>query len=231
MDVDYIQKCLDNKDSIFKVLTKEQKEELSETAACVTYKKNEIIFKEGFTPTGLLSLIKGKVKIFKDGYGGKEQILRLAKPGDFIGYRALFANEAYNASAGAFEDSIVCIIDRTNLFGIIQKNPQFAIQIIHFLATEMGEAESNLISLTQKHLRGRLAESLIRLAETYGFEKDNATIKIQMYREDLANLANMTTSNAIKTLYSFKEENVIEINGKKIKILNMAKLQKISKLG
>jgi len=231
MDVDYIQKCIDNKESIFKVLSKEQKDKLLETMTCVTYKKNEVIFKEGFTPTGLLSLAQGKVKIFKDGYGGKEQILRLAKPGDFIGYRALFADEYYNASAGAFEDSIVCIIDSNFLFKIIKENSLFAIQIIKFLATEMGEAEKNLVSLTQKHLRGRLAESVIRLAETYGFEKDNATIKIQMYREDLANLANMTTSNAIKTLYSFREENVIEINGKKIKILDFAKLQKISKLG
>lgn len=231
MEVDYLQKCINNKDSIFKVLSKEHKNKLLDTTTCVTYKKNEIIFKEGFTPTGLLSLAKGKVKIFKDGYGGKEQILRLAKPGDFIGYRALFSNEVYNASAGAFEDSTVCIIDKISLYSVIHESPLFAIQIITFLATEMGEAESNLISLTQKHLRGRLAESLIRLAETYGFEKDNATIKIQMYREDLANLANMTTSNAIKTLYSFREENVIEINGKKIKILDFTKLQKISKLG
>jgi CRP-like cAMP-binding protein len=231
MNIDYCHKCIDNKESIFKVLSLEQKEILLSSMSCITYKRNEIIFKEGFNPTGLLSLAKGKVKIFKDGLSGKEQILRLAKPGDFIGYRALFANDSYNASAGAFEDSVVCVINKDDLFKVVEQNHLFAVQIINFLAQELGEAENNLISLTQKHLRGRLAESLIRLAETYGFEADNATIKIQMYREDLANLANMTTSNAIKTLYSFKEEKVIELNGKKIRILDLQRLQRISQLG
>ncbi len=231
MGIDYCQKCIDNKESIFKVLSKEEKEFLLDNMSCISYKRNEIIFKEGFNPTGLLTLAKGKVKIFKDGYGSKEQILRLAKQGDFIGYRALFANETYNASAGAFEDSVVCLMERDALYKVIQENSLFAMQIIYFLAKEMGDAESKLVSLTQKHLRGRLAESLIRLAETYGFENDNATIKIQMYREDLANLANMTTSNAIKTLYGFRDEKVIEINGKKIKILDYQKLQRISRLG
>ncbi len=231
MNQDYCHKCIDNKDSIFKVLSNEQKEILLSSMTCITYRRNEIIFKEGFNPTGLLSLAKGKVKIFKDGLSGKEQILRLAKPGDFIGYRALFAADYYNASAGAFEDSIVCIINKEDLYKVIEQNYLFGVQIITFLAHELGESESNLISLTQKHLRGRLAESLIRLSETYGFENDSATIKIQMYREDLANLANMTTSNAIKTLYSFRDEKVIELNGKKIKILDLQKLERISRLG
>lgn len=231
MNQDYCHKCIENKNSIFKVLSNEQKDILLSSMSCITYKRNEIIFKEGFNPTGLLSLAKGKVKIFKDGLSGKEQIIRLAKPGDFIGYRALFANDFYNASAGAFEDSVVCIVNKEDLYKVIEQNHLFGIQIITFLAQELGEAENNLVSLTQKHLRGRLAESLIRLSETYGFESDSATIKIQMYREDLANLANMTTSNAIKTLYSFRDEKVIELNGKKIKILDIQKLEKISRLG
>jgi len=224
-------KCVDNNDTIFKVLTKKQKEFLISGMTSITYKKNEIIYKEGFSPNGLISLAKGKVKIFKDGVSGKEQIIRLCRPGDFIGYRALFANDYYNASAAAFEDSVICIINREQLFSIIEKNAQFALQIINFLAKEIGDAENNIVSLTQKHLRGRLAESLIRLADTYGFEADNKTIKIMLFREDLANLANMTTSNAIKTLYGFREEEIIELDGKKIKILDFHKLEKISKVG
>jgi len=228
---DYCHKCIENKNSIFKVLTNEQKDILVASMNCISYKKNEIIFKEGFNPTGLISLAKGKVKIYKDGLSGKEQILRLAKPGDFIGYRALFATDHYNASAGAFEDSIVCIINKEDLFKVVEQNYLFAVQIITFLARELGEAENNLVSLTQKHLRGRLAESILRLADTYGYESDGATVKIQLYREDLANLANMTTSNAIKTLYNFRDEKVIELDGKKIKVLDYQKLERISRIG
>ena len=227
----YCSKCIDNKESIFKVLTIEQKNKLLEGMNCISYKKTEIIFKEGFNPNGLISLAKGKVKIFKDGINGKEQIIRLARTGDFIGFRALFADDYYTASAGAFEDSIVCIINKDQLFSIIKENSLFAFQIITFLAKELGEAESSIISLTQKHLRGRLAESLLRLSSTYGFETDEQTIKINLYRDDLANLSNMTTSNAIKTLYNFRDEKIIELDGKKIKILASSTLEKISKMG
>lgn len=231
MSINLCIQCLENKNSIFKVLSNEEKDTLAASMSCVLYKKNEIIFKEGFSPAGLMILAKGKVKVFKDGLNGKEQIIRLNKVNDFIGYRALFATELYNASASAFEDSTVCIIARDTLFKVIEKNNLFAFQIINFLAKELGDSESNLVSLTQKHLRGRLAESLIRLAETYGFEDDNVTVKIQMYREDLANLANMTTSNAIKTLYGFRDEKVIELDGKRIKVLDYNRLERISKLG
>lgn len=231
MQKEYCYKCVEDKNSIFKALTTEQRDTLVANMNCISYKKNEIIFKEGFDPPGLISLAKGKVKIFKDGLTGKEQILRLAKPGDFIGYRAIFANDSYNASAGAFEDSVVCIITKDCLLRIIEQNYQFAIEIITFLAKDIGDVENILVSLTQKHLRGRLAESIIRLAETYGYENDNITIKIQLYREDLANLANMTTSNAIKTLYNFRDEQVIDLDGKKIKILDYPKLERISRIG
>ena len=87
------------------------------------------------------------------------------------------------------------------------------------------------MSLTQKHIRGRLAESLILLAEKYGFEHDNTTLKVYMSREDIANLSNMTTSNAIRTLSTFANEKLITIDGRKIKILDLARLDRISKLG
>lgn len=231
MNSNFCQKCIDNQESIFKVLTKEQKHILLSSMNCISYRKNEIIFKEGFNPSGLISLAKGKVKIFKDGINGKEQIIRLARPGDFIGFRALFANDSYNASAGAFEDSVVCIFNKNKLAKIIEENYLFSIQIINFLANKLGQAENHIVSLTQKHLRGRLAESLLRLADTYGFESDNQTVKICLYREDLANLANMTTSNAIKTLYNFRDERVIELDGKKIKVLNYQVLERISRMG
>ena len=85
--------------------------------------------------------------------------------------------------------------------------------------------------LVLKHIRGRLAESLIFLKDTYGYEDDNKTIKIYLSREDVANLSNMTTSNAIRTLSTFAQEGVIAIDGRKIRILDLPKLERISELG
>jgi CRP-like cAMP-binding protein len=87
------------------------------------------------------------------------------------------------------------------------------------------------MSLTQKHIRGRLAESLLVLKETYGTENDGKTIRISLSREDIANLSNMTTSNAIRTLSSMATEDIIEMEGRRIRIKDLYELERISALG
>lgn len=223
--------CLENKKSIFSNLTPREKDILYQNHICTRYNKNEIIFKEGDRPTGLICLSEGKVKIYTEGISGREQIVRLAKPVEFIGFRALFAEENYIASAVTIEESTVCIIEKESLFKLFRMNSQLSMSVIKFLATELGFSNRRTVTLTQKHIRGRLAESLLFLIEIYGFENDDSTIKVYLSREDIANLSNMTTSNAIRTLGSFASENIIGIEGRKIKIININQLEKISDLG
>jgi CRP-like cAMP-binding protein len=221
----------ENTKSIFYNLPQNEKELLNKNSTYSYYKKGEIIFKEGDKPTGLICLSEGKVKIFKEGIGGREQIVRMASPVGFIGYRALFAEENYISSAIAIEDSIICVIDKDCLYRILLLDSALALNIIKIMATELGFSISRIVSLTQKHIRGRLAESLLFLKNKYGLENDNATINAYLSREDIANLSNMTTSNAIRTLSNFASEEVISISGRKIKILNVEKLEKINRLG
>jgi len=223
--------CLEGKSSIFSILTISQRETLKNNTICVNYKKGEIIYKEGFYPQGLVCLSEGKVKIFREGVGGREQIIRLAKSGDFIGFRALFANDYYIASAIAIEDSNICVIDKTTLYKLIEENSKLALEFISMLANQLGDSNIRTVSLTQKHIRGRLAESLLVLVDVYGFEDDGRTIKVSLGREDLANLSNMTTSNAIRTLSIFASEHLVELIGKKIKILNQREIERISNSG
>ena len=223
--------CIDNPKSVFHVLTPEEKDHLKKNHLCAFYKKGKIIFKEGDRPTGLICLSEGKVKVFKEGVGGREQIVRMANPIGFIGYRALFAEENHTATAVAIEDSIVCIIEKNSLYQLLHNNPALSISIIKSFATELGFTINRTVTLTQKHIRGRLAESLIFLKDTYGYEEDEKTIKIYLSREDVGNLSSMTTSNAIRTLSNFAQEGIIFIDGRKIKILNLAKLERISELG
>lgn len=223
--------CIENRMSVFNVLTPAEKELLVKNYTCQDYKKGEIIFKEGDKPSGLICLSEGKVKVFKEGVGGREQIVRMASPVGFIGYRALFAEENHTATAVAIEDSTICIINREAIYKLLRLNSELCLSIIKAFATELGFSNNRTVTLTQKHIRGRLAESLIFLKDTYGFEDDNSTIKIYLSREDIANLSNMTTSNAIRTLSTFASEGVIGIDGRKIKILDLGKLEKISELG
>jgi CRP/FNR family transcriptional regulator, polysaccharide utilization system transcription regulator len=225
------QNCTKDKNSIFRLLNKEESELFENNKQCTGFKKGEVIYKEGDMPTGLICLCSGKVKIFKEGVGGRDQIIKMERPVNFIGFRALFAEERYIASAVAIEDCALCFLEKSILEKIIKSNGDFALRIINILAKELGFSNERTVSLTQKHIRGRLAESLLVLANTFGYEEDGKTIKIYLSREDLANLSNMTTSNAIRTLSTFAAEGVISIDGRRIGIDNVYELRKISTLG
>ena len=227
----YIQYCIESPGSIFKSLKTTEREVIVRNHSYAHYRKGEIIFKEGEKPPGLISLAAGKVKIFKEGVGGREQILRMAKPAGLLGFRALFAGSVYSASAIAIEDSTICIIEKDAFFNLVKESPELSLRIIQMLSDELGFSNNRTVSLTQKHIRGRLAESLLVLRDPYGFETDGKTIRAYLSREDIANLSNMTTSNAIRTLSTFAAENVISIDGRKIKILDPPKLNRISSLG
>ncbi len=114
---------------------------------------------------------------------------------------------------------------------ILTGHIDLAMFFIHELSRNLGGSDTKIVNLTQKHIRGRLAEALLILVDNYGLEDDDATMKIYMSREDLANLSNMTTSNAIRTLSNFVNEKLILVDGRRIKILNEPQLRKISKFG
>lgn len=160
------------------------------------------------------------------------QIIRLIKPVQYFGYRAYFAGEPYVSSAATLEPSTLGTLPMALVQDMIAKNNNLAMFFIHELSRNLGSSDTKIVNLTQKHIRGRLAEALIVLLDNYGYEEDdNMTLKIYMGREDLANLSNMTTSNAIRTLSNFVSEHLIVVDGRKIKILNESMLRKISKFG
>ena len=114
---------------------------------------------------------------------------------------------------------------------LVSENNDLAWFFIKQLSVDLGIADERTVNLTQKHIRGRLAESILFLKESYGLEEDGCTLSIYLSREDLANLSNMTTSNAIRTLSNFAAEKIIAIDGRKIKIIAEDKLEKISRIG
>jgi CRP/FNR family transcriptional regulator, polysaccharide utilization system transcription regulator len=227
----HIEQCLEGSHSLLKGLSQKEKELLVQHHTYAHYKKGEILLKEGERPHGLICLASGKVKVFKEGVGGREQILRMVRPQGFIGYRAIFADSCYSSSAVAIEESAICIFEKDCVIKMIRKNADLALLLIKIFAEELGFSNNRTVSLTQKHIRGRLAESLLVLRDTYGFENDGRTIQVYLSREDIANLSNMTTSNAIRTLSTLASEDIIAIEGRKIMILDVNKLERISDLG
>lgn len=194
-------------------------------------KKNDFAYKIGQETRTITCLIKGKLKIFKASANGKDQIIRVVKPIGFLGYRAFFADEDYTTSAIAIESSVIATIPLTIIVELMHANPHVALFFLKHLSTVLGVADQRLVNLSQKHVRGRLADTLLFLQDTYGYEEDNQTLNVYLSRKELASLSNMTTSNAIRTLSSFATDGWIETDRRRIKILNKTMLQKISDLG
>ena len=227
----YLEQCLEGPYSLFRDLPDKEKEFLIQDHHCASLKRGEMILHEGGRPAGLYCLACGKVKVYKQGIGGREQIIKMVRPQGLIGFAAFITGTTYSSSAVVLEDSGICRFDREPFMKLLRRNPDLSMTLMRMMAVELSFSNKRTVSLTQKHIRGRLAESLLVLRDTYGMENDGRTIRAYVSREDLACFSNMTTSNAIRTLSMFATESVIALEGKKISIVDSARLEKISAMG
>jgi CRP-like cAMP-binding protein len=224
----YIEICLEGSASVFKGLSPAEKELIDQHHHYVVYKKGDLAIKEGDKARGVICLVSGKLKIFRVGVGGREQILKMVRPYGLIGYRVLFSESFQIVSVMAIEDSAICILDKNTLIKILRNNAEMSFKLMKAITEDLTFAYNRTVSLSQKHIRGRIAESLLILRDTYGLEADGKTLRVLLSREDIAHLSNMTTSNAIRTLSSMASEGLIELEGRKISIPDMSVIERIS---
>lgn len=224
------QSCTARFKSVFCELHDDELEYLNSSKGCSSYKKGQVIFSEGTHPLGLFCVNSGKIKLTMLGEEGKEQIIHLAKDGDIMGYRALLSGDTYSCSATALEDTNVCFVPKSVFFLMVEKNSSISMQLMKLLSSELKNAEKNITDLAQKPVRERLAEALLFLKETYGYEQDGATINVVLSREEIANIVGTATESAIRLLSEFKSDNLIELKGKKIKIIDTKRLLRIANI-
>ncbi|MBI3541429.1 MAG: Crp/Fnr family transcriptional regulator [Deltaproteobacteria bacterium] len=196
-----------------------------------SYKKGQVIFYEGNQAYGLYCIFAGRVKLYKTGVDGRQQIVRIAGPGDLLGYRSLFADEPYAATSETLEDATICCIDKTAFFPLLSKNPELALNVIKKLSRELREAEDLATSIAQRSVRERMAELLLMLKETYGKPtKKGIRIDLQLTREELAEMIGITQETAIRLLSEFKTDGMIEVKDREITILKAAALLETARL-
>ncbi len=222
--------CQSRIKSVFCTLSDEQLSFLSVEKSCSMYKKGQLIFFEGNKPNGMFCVNSGKVKIFQVGEEGKEQIVRLAKEGDILGYRSLISGESYTSSASVLEDATVCFIPKKTFLDLLQADSELSTRMMQLLSKDLREAERRMVGLAQKPVRERMAETILMLKEFYSVDKKDQTIKATLSREDIANIVGTATETAIRILSDFKSEELIDLSGKKIKILNHPGLVKVAHL-
>jgi CRP/FNR family transcriptional regulator, polysaccharide utilization system transcription regulator len=218
--------------SFFSRLGKEDVAELIEKKSCLSYKKNQPIFTAGTRPNGIYCLNSGKLKIFKTGAYGKEQIIRFALPGELFGIRSLMSDKNYTSTAVTIEDSVVCFISKQDFMELLIKYPQITASIISSLSEMLEESNNKITSLAQKPIRERLAEALVTLDKLFVPEENSESTNtvISLSRQDMANLVGTATETIIRLLSEFKSDNLISIKGRKITILDVKGLHRIANL-
>ncbi len=210
---------------IFKHLTEEEIELVNFEKKCDFYSRGDILYHEGRKMTGFYCVNKGIVKIYKTGIDGKEQIIAFAQKGNILGYRSILSDENACTTAKIIEDAILCFLPSHLLIDLVKKNSPFSFEIMKLTCQELGEANSYITDIAQKTVRERLAEILIQLKDKFGLDMDN-TLNISLTREELANIVGTATESVIRLLSEFKDDNYVELNGRKIIILDIKGLIK-----
>ena len=191
-------------------------------------KANQKLFAKGDTPTLLYYLVKGRVTVYCGEKEDCEMIIRMVEPGCIFGMQAAFAGTSYVSTAIAEADSVVAYVPLQLIFRFVSDNPKVALVFLRDISKLLGYSVNYTVHLTQKKIRGRLAETILRMKEKYGVEADGKTLPVYLSRNDMAMMSNMSLSNAIRTLSAFVSEGIIRFNARKISILNEHALQQNS---
>ena len=205
--------------------------ELAMTSDCCEvseYQRDTYIYKEGDVAHSVYCIFRGTVKVYMGGEGIQPRIIDVLKVGDFVGYEAYYSGHNYASSCVAMAGSVVCSVPMEMLESLVSHNPELTRYMLKRMADALMLSQQRYVRLTQKHVRGRLADTLLQLIDRFGYEPDGSTIGIALSREELASIANMTAANAIRTLSAFADEGVIALDRRRIRVLNLKALHRIS---
>lgn len=215
-----IQKC-----NIFRNLTDDELELISDEKITEPFKKGSVIYHEGNRISGCYCVSDGIIKIYKTGIDGKEQIISFAKKCDIIGFRSVLSGEVACTTAKVIEDANLCFIPGGTLIDLVKRNGNFSMDLMQLACKELGEANAYITDIAQKTVRERLAEVLLLLKDNFELDSDNF-LQISLTREELANIVGTATESVIRLLSEFKSDKLIELHGRKIKLIDINGLKK-----
>ncbi|UGS22584.1 Crp/Fnr family transcriptional regulator [Flavobacterium channae] len=221
------EQCIVRQFSSLKALNKDELLRMAECKTSYTIKKGEPIFEEGEVTNGIYCIKDGVCKLSKLSDNGKDQIVKLVKPGELLGQRSMISDEPANLSAVALEDMEVCFIPRSEVMQFFTQNNQFSMNVMRTICDDLKGADDHMVNMAQKTVRQRLAETLIYLEDTFGKNEDG-TLHIQLSREELAGMIGTATESCIRLLSELNKSEYIELIGKKIKLLDKNKLKRLT---
>lgn len=223
-----IEKFTSKSSSIFKTIPEDVRLYIESNMVDRMYRKGQNVFLEGSFPAGVFFLKEGILKKYKTDQFGKEHIIYLCTEGDLLGYPALLCQEAFQDSAAAIETAKVGFISRDIFMKVVNSSNELMLSLISSLSHEFGVMVNSVTVFAHMTVRERLALILLILQAKFSSRK-SANTDILLSREDLANMVGTATETLVRLLQEFKKEDIIELDGKKIKILNTRELVVMSK--
>ncbi|MBF6610214.1 MAG: Crp/Fnr family transcriptional regulator [Chryseobacterium sp.] len=224
--IDQSLKQIFNDEAFKERLSEEDFQRYKNAVEKVSFRKGEMMFDEQETPRMVFYIENGTAKLSKLGAYGKEQILRFIKDGDMIGYRSLLCGENFQAKAEAMTDIEALMIPSDLFMHLLEIDGKLSFVMLQKVAFELGESSNTITFLAQKTVRERLAEILLLLEQKLGTDPEGF-INISLTREEIANIIGTATESAIRLISEFKQDSLIETEGRNIKILNHEKLIKL----
>lgn len=191
----------------------------------VSFGRGNIIFEEGQNSNNIYLITKGLVKCHKLDEQGKELTTALFKEDDLFGYTSFTQNTVYTETATAVEDVELVAISKSELKNVLNSNHKVTLELIQLLTDDITGVKEQLLQMAYSSVRKRTATTILKFAEKLN-QKTPDTIRIS--RNDLASVAGIATESLIRTLSSFKDKGIIEIEGRNIKILDMEQLQQMN---
>ncbi len=186
-------------------------------------KKSERLLIEGAAVTGMYFMLSGAVKVHKKWGDDRELIIRFARKGDILGIRG-FGDTVYRISATTLEETMACFIPDEHLQASLRINPGLSYKLMQFYATELNNAEQRMSNLAHRDVKGRLAETLLMLHDTFGEGKDHF-LQITLSRQDIAAYAGTTYETVFKIFTEWIASGWIKTDGKRIGIRNKKELR------
>jgi CRP/FNR family transcriptional regulator len=213
---------------LFEKLTAEEFELLNRHRTFKDFKKGEKIVEEGQLVDTFLYLKTGLVKLSKYTSNKKNHIISITKPKTFIGLLTVFSEQYFQYTITDIEPSSICFIEINTFKTLIGYNGAFALDVLGKICTVSDEIIKNRINICSKQLRGRIAYLLVYFAkDIYNNNKFNLPIT----RRELGELIDMSTENVIRILSEFRKDNLLNIQGNQIEVVNFEMLKRISKFG
>ncbi|NMH27128.1 Crp/Fnr family transcriptional regulator [Flavobacterium silvaticum] len=219
------EQCIVRQLSAIKALGKEELLRMADCKTSSTVRKGENLFEEGDHIDGIFCIKDGACKLTKLSANGNSQIVKLAKKGELLGQRSVISGEPANLSAVALEDMEVCFIPSKDITAFLDQNPQFSRSMMQTLSKDLKDADNILVGMAQKTAKQRLAEVLLNLEKTFGTDADGY-ISLQLSREEMAGMIGTVLESCIRLLSEFKNERLVALEGKKIRICDKAGLER-----